>query len=492
MKTLKFKCTLLTDVILNAKAASEGPNETLDFISGSTFLGVAANELYKEMNDEALELFHSGKVRFGDAHPLQNSKRTLRTPTAFFYPKLSSIEDECYVYPAIPNPDAEEIRKKQLKQCRGGFCEFGGEKAYLLSLDKQYAVKSAYDNMMRRSKDEQLYCYQSLQKGTEFCFSVEIDKEELADKVKGALEGRRRIGRSRTAQYGLAQITEADYAEVVSLPSDSSWTSVYAESRLIFLDEFGLPTYQPTPEQLGFEKRAEIDWEKTQLRTFCYAPWNFKRQCFDADRCGIEKGSVIVVRLNGTQAPSISTYVGDYRNEGFGRVIYNPSFLHADDKGRSSLEFKDTERKNTVENVTGINPTPLLRYLSVKKHQSELEANVYQLVNQWVTTHREMFHGESFASQWGTIRQIAMQCHTKKELLDELFDKEKEKVKNDGSKDKLPYAYLTHGVAKDKWSQRRRKEEFRKFFDGLTDENARIAVINLAAEMAKKCKEDRR
>lgn len=46
MTTLQFKCTLLSDVILNQKAATEGPNQTLDFIPGSNFLGIVASKLY--------------------------------------------------------------------------------------------------------------------------------------------------------------------------------------------------------------------------------------------------------------------------------------------------------------------------------------------------------------------------------------------------------------------------------------------------------------
>ena len=126
MKTLQFRCTLKSDVILNQKAATEGPNKTLDFIPGSCFLGIVASELYpkdKEKNDEnyeqkikrAWEIFHSGKVRFGDAHPSENDMRGLRIPASMFYPKLSRISDgEVYIHHAIPDLDNVDIKKKQL------------------------------------------------------------------------------------------------------------------------------------------------------------------------------------------------------------------------------------------------------------------------------------------------------------------------------------------------------------------------------------------
>ena len=71
MKVLNFRCTLLSDVVLNQKSATEGTNVTLDFIPGNCFLGIVAGTLYNTLSkpEEKNLLFHSGKVRFGDAHP---------------------------------------------------------------------------------------------------------------------------------------------------------------------------------------------------------------------------------------------------------------------------------------------------------------------------------------------------------------------------------------------------------------------------------------
>ena len=62
MKTLQFRITLLSDVILNQKSATEGSNSTLDFIPGNCFLGIVASRLYTKVTpEEALDLFHNGK-----------------------------------------------------------------------------------------------------------------------------------------------------------------------------------------------------------------------------------------------------------------------------------------------------------------------------------------------------------------------------------------------------------------------------------------------
>ena len=497
MTTLKFKCKLLSDIIINQKAATEGPNKTLDFIPGSNFLGIVAAD-YDGFGDKAMEVFHSGKVRFGDAHPVNegSSIRSLRIPAAMFYPKLKKPSDISYIHHLIPEKELEALKKEQLKQCRNGFYEFKDNEAIEIETQKNFAIKSAYDKEYRRSKDEQMYGYQSLQEGLTLCFEVEIDSEntELQTKIAEALVGKKRVGRSRTAQYGLVEIEKWNYKNIPSREKKSKdeFITVYADSRLIFLDEYELPTFQPSPKDLDIDDEdAEIIWEKSQIRTFQYTPWNYKRQCYDTDRCGIEKGSVFVVRTSAS--PAQSKYVGCYKNEGFGKVIYNPEFLEADDKsvsiykivgkkGENINELNEAERKKIESeraerefNSLKASNEILLQYLGQQKEQEYIEQNVYKMINDWVNNHHTKFRGDTFASQWGTIRNIAMQYKTKNKLMVELF------AETDG--------YLTHGVAADKWSERGRRSAFEDFVNKLNDNNAQIAIINLAAEMAKKCKE---
>lgn len=88
MKTLKYKCTLLSDIILTQNAGTKTQQGTLDFIPGNAFLGIAASKLYGTLSqEESLEMFHSGHVRFGDAHPLSGNIRSLRIPSVYIIKK---------------------------------------------------------------------------------------------------------------------------------------------------------------------------------------------------------------------------------------------------------------------------------------------------------------------------------------------------------------------------------------------------------------------
>lgn len=479
MSILKFKCTLLSDVILNQKAATEGPNQTLDFIPGNCFLGIVASQYETLQNDgKAMEIFHSGKVRFGDAHPSKDGFRGLKVPAAMFHPKLKKASEVLYIHHRIKEEDleSEEMRKKQLKQCRSGYYIFSEVEAKPIETETNFAIKSAYDGEKRRSKDEQMYGYQSLQKGLELYFEVAVDNNELDSLIVEALEGKKRVGRSRTAQFGLVDIVEFDHKEIGSSTETGEDVEVYADGRLIFLDDNGLPTFRPKAEDLGLE--GEICWEKSQIRTFQYAPWNFTRQCFDTDRCGIEKGSVFVVKTS--VSPDKSQYVGSYQNEGFGKVIYNPAFLKAEEDGVAKYRLQEPKEPKKEEDNEGkvSSNSALFNYLMNQQKRENLEVDVYEMVNKWVKDNTPKFtrNKELFASQWGGVRSIAMKHKTKSSLIGELYNNEK--------------SYLTHGVAADKWNENGRLKVFKEFVEKLTDENAQIAIINLAAEMAKVCRKE--
>lgn len=498
MKTLKFKCKLLSDVILNQKAASEGANNTLDFIPGCNFLGIVAAK-YADFGDAAMEVFHSGKVRFGDAHPVckgHDVMRTLRVPASMYYPKPEKASEVCYIHHEYSrDKDKDGGNPQQLKQCRQGFYAFEKDAGHEAETSKNFALKSAYDSENRRSMNSQMFGYEALDKDAEFYFSVEVDSDELADKIRAALLGERNIGRSRTAQYGAVEIENCDFKETQSRPKKANgYVTVYADGRLIFIDDNGEPTFRPTAKELGLDS-GEIDWNRSQVRTFQYAPWNGKRKTRDADRCGIEKGSVFVVKDCKNQDFE-SKYVGVYRNEGFGRVIYNPEFLDTADNasnGQAKFKLKDGEKeatgikKPTLIPADKVNKSPLLNYINRAIRDKGEDEYIREKVNKFVDDNAGRFSGERFASQWGTIRTIAMQYKKSKDIKDKLFAQ---------SNDKTKCGYLTHGVAKEQWDKRDRRTLLQKFVEDVEKEAYKKnygditakALINLASEMAKICK----
>lgn len=497
MKPVHFKVTLLSDVIINQRAATEGNQSTLDFIPGSSFLGVAAS-IYNEISSEdSFTLFHSGKVRFGDAHPFVDGKRALKVPASWYKKKDDKEDNKLFVHHGMPKEGLKDKNGNpiQVKQYREDFIiNIDKNKVSKVEIKKHFAIKSAYDSAKRRSEDSKMYGYQSLQAGSEWYFEVVIDDDintELEGKLIQALEGKKRIGRSSTAQYGLVKIKKEEkklrngfnvWPEPNARDVDETLVFVYAESRLIFFDKYGQPTFKPEAEQLGFSG-GKICWEMSQIRTFQYAPYNNKRQTRDADRCGIEKGSVFCI--TGTPSSKTENWIGSYQNEGFGKVLINPEFLeYTDDLGKAKCTFiPDPEKENSEKMlsnalITQTNDAPVLSYLKQQKLNKENQQFIYEHVNDFVKNNERNFKGDNFASQWGTIRSMAMQFRNPNTLKEKLY------LKSD--------SYLKHGVAAEKWNERGRLQLFKGFIEDFKDKERLLseAIINLAAEMAKKFRRD--
>lgn len=511
MVTLYFECKLLSDVVMTQKSATEGHHRTLDFIPGNNFLGIVARSVYNDGsidNSVKLSLFHNGDVRYGDAHPAIDGFRSVRIPASVFYPKLSKLSVEAYVHYLIPNLNSKEMRSKQLKQCRSGFYIMDNKYAKPVDVFTKYSIKSAYDKDKRRSEDEKMFGYQALTKGLSLYFQVDATDERLADIVKKALIGIKSIGRSKTAEYGLVEINVLDkpYSQAYSTENlisidGKQYVVVYADSRLIFFDENGMPTLQPTPKQLGVDEGIEVDMNKSQIRIFQYSPYNSKRCQYDSDRYGIEKGSVFVVRTDYFKIPADST-VGYYKNEGFGKVLFNPSFLYADENGMCKVSF--TERSNETDLTYRSHEKPnssdidnvLLEYLRNKNKVAFVQNNIFKSVNEFIKLNIELFKGESFASQWGTIRTEASRIQKDASIKNKV---ETLKLNLFGCKDREDdgKGYLTHGVESKKWDEKNRIIILEKFiteqennYKGLQECETKIMeiVINLASQMAKKCK----
>jgi len=506
MQIIKFKCKLVSDVIINQRAATEGNQETLDFIPGSAFLGIVANELYKNTDDENFQIFHSGKVRFGDAHPLENNLRGLRLPASLYFEKGSSLTEKAFIHHKMPEKGLKKDGMPvQVKQVRADFMVKESEAMTLkiLKVDKSFAIKSSYDREKRRAKDNMMYGYEAIREGLVMGFEIVFENGiaiTTINKVKEAITGYKKIGRSSSAQYGLVKIEEANYESALNSFEYNEGLLIYAESRLLFLDEYGMFTLMPQPKHFGIVKHgAEIVWKKSQVRTFRYAPYNSKRMQSDADRLCIEKGSVFFI--TGVTAADLDNDwynkpVGTITNEGFGKILVNPEFLQSkpessDGEALFSFSNKFENNGNDVNtskiDVEGLKAEiknlneydqPVFEYLLDQLQKETEDCEVYKMVNRFVNDPKKsgLFKKEKFASQWGTIRMKAMVAKDKNVLFDNLF--------------KEPNGYLVHGVAEEKWKGLKIKV-FKDYCCKLLKNEYKFsfmqkAIVNLAAEMAKK------
>jgi len=482
-----FKCELLTDIVINGSLATEGNMTTLNYIPGSNFLGIVAGQLYKEMgmSEETYQLFHSEDVLFGNAEIFVDDALSYVMPFSIYRDKLKDeITDPAWVHHHL---NLDNLPKDiQLKQQRKGF--FNKKNQYIKQVNTEFSLKSAYNREERRSDDGKMFGFESIKKGQSFAFYVIFKDEKYVKQVVDALQGVKRIGKSKSAQFGQVEISLIDEPSIYeSRPTTDDTLVIYAESNLCFINEYGQSTFRPTAKDFGLEGGV-IDWTKSQIRTYSYSPWNSQRNTTSTQRDCIAKGSVIVIdKPKGTP----KNIVGEYVAEGLGRVIFNPEFLEAKDDGTWKLKL--TEYKAPEPDKIKPETTPLGTFLKKKKESADIDLEIGKAIQDFIKNNKSEFENIS-TSQWGGIRAIATHAKDTDVLYKELFETEKkDKNSETEKKDKKPKnnGFLMHGVAADEYWSPKRIEILKKEVGKEVGEEVKVIklgtkyIAKLAAEMAK-------
>lgn len=470
-----YTCELLSDVVLNSKLATEGNMTTLEYIPGSTFLGIVAKAIYDYHKDNAYAILHAGEVSFGDAYISPNgNEMSYPIPFSLFQDKLD--KSKTWVHHLLDDEHFTKFREKgiQLKQERTGYLTPSGLK--LKGPEKNFAIKSAQERDERRSKDGAMFGFESLVAGQQFVFSIRYENADYQEIVEKFLISNKRIGKSKTAQFGQVCIKKLENEQapkrIDSIPN-SDYTLVYAESNLCFFNKYGQSTYQPTVKDLGLSG-GSICWEKSQIRTYSYSPWNGIRNTPNTQRDCILKGSVFYVK--GAVSPEDKTKsVGEYQAEGLGRISYNPAFLKGNDS-TGEWEFElivvpENKESGTPTETKPKDPTPetdLGHFLRGLKAQKVQELELSNAINKCLKHDHSKELMRITPSQWGGIRAYAENTSDIQELEAQIF-------KN----------YITHGVAYEKyWKKGGRISKLQLIFDE-NKQHGTLFFAKYAAEMAK-------
>ncbi len=427
-----YTCTLQTDIILSSNLATANKFETLNFIPGNNFLGVVANEIYDKVSAQsAYDIFHSGKVRFGNGYISVNNRTFYPLPKNFLREKSNPSNKSVYIHGFVNPIEIVGETKVQLKALNSGFISNYGD--LIQNVQSNFTIRSAYNKDTRSSKDGAMFGFQSLAKGQIFVFSIQYDDEGFVTMVENALIGDVQIGKSRSAEFGQVNIQPKNEIENSTYMDSENFTLVYFESDAVF--QSLAMNEKLTTADLGL-KEGHIDWGKSQIRYSDYCNWNAKRSTHNARRKCVSKGSVIYV--DGASAKGRSE-VGEYQAEGLGRLIYNPIFLSSDASGKARLDFIATSSKVEHYSEKSSPISSLIGILEKRKAKQEIEIAIVNYINTKLNHDSPEIKAlkRVSSSQWGSVRKIASQCKNVDEIMVKLFDSE--------------MGYLKHGVSYQKY-----------------------------------------
>ena len=407
MRELVYQVEFLSDIVLPASSNTEGNIEQLDFIPGSNFLGIVASK-YSQFED-SFKIFHSGNIKFGDATILRNDKPTYKTPLSFFHEKLN---DKKFVNHHFIK---DFTQFEQLKQKRDGYITKDLE---LTGIDYSYSQKSAYGKENRRSKDGNMYGYKAINSGTKWQFNIRYDNNlSLKDLefLKQTIVGIKRLGKSKSSQYGLVKITQKGQNEEIQNKTHSDEIYLYANSRLALVDSEGNATYDLKYLFSNLNKE-NIDYSKTQLKTSTFTPYNGARQTKDYERVCINRGSVMV--LKGIKEEDIPSFVGAYQSEGFGELLINPGFIMKKDKFELKIDLSNKEKLNQRELVDKKFTDKTVQFLANRHNNAIKKLEIANDVSNFIEKHKSLYK-QIKPSQWGKIRSICISGEKEMDQIEE-------------------------------------------------------------------------
>ncbi|MBF0147742.1 MAG: hypothetical protein HQL84_05015 [Magnetococcales bacterium] len=338
MRRTFFHLELLDNLICQSSNASVGLPPGLDYIPGNMFLGAVAHKLYSGLQEKAFEVFHSGRVRFGDALPLTpDGQPALPMPLCLHGKKHSTaIKDEHdrLIVSQLHNARVGADEREPWQPLRRGYLTLNGE---WLQPKQSITMKTAINSKTGRAFEGHIFGYHGLMAGQRFWTSLEADdtvEAALFEQVVTSLEGRLRLGNSRNAEFGGVHMTRAPDPRHPLFPSGEvvgcRELTLWLVADLMALDPIGMPTLAPLPQWLGLPGGRMVP-EKSFLRHRVYAPFNGTRAHEDPERSCIKAGGIIHFELDHPLAANhvslLDRGLGVHLEAGLGRVIANPPLL---------------------------------------------------------------------------------------------------------------------------------------------------------------------
>lgn len=416
MKIVHFTARLISDAVISERAATTGGHRSLDYLPGAALLGAVADRLYTGDFPAAFTIFHTGKVRFSNAYPLsEQGEPGLPIPLCWHLAKGEETVGVSKINNLIHADDAQfdewDRQGIQQKQLRSGYFSPSGEK---IEPARTYRLKTAISREKQGMADDaQLFGYQSLSAGSNWYFTVSFDEDipqTVMDEVIGAFSGMIRVGRSRSAEYGMLAVSRAEITVPQTVIAGSERLLLYCASDLALVDPVSAsPLLIPTAEVFGLSA-ATFNAQKSYLRIRSYAPFNAKRRHFDLERQVLAKGSVLVFdKTGGFSADELNVLqqrlgrgIGLYRQDGLGQIIVNPTFL----ENFGFNAFAAPVYHITQDDKAPVTP-PVAKWLLEKEQEKQDEIKTIAEVDGWIN---ELVSGPCPKnSQWGQLRTIAVQ-----------------------------------------------------------------------------------
>ena len=489
MQTKRFTIKLQENVIISQRAATTGGHSSLDYLPGATLLGACANSLYKKLSkSEAYTVFHSGKVRFGNALPLsETNKLSYPMPLCWHEQKTGekAIQEKQIIAKNLLNYQIKQYPEgTQPVQLRTGYIATDGS---VTQTQTEYKMKTAINPKTGQANEGQLFGYSSIPKGMTFGFKLEADEDvptELFKKVTNNLNGKLALGRSRSAEYGNIEIYPANWKEDKKTTEETTQElTIWLLSDIALLDKNGQATLLPTAQDFGLH--GKLNLEKSFIRSRRYAPFNAHYRRREIERNVISMGSILHFSLKEpTEIQTIQTNIGLYRQTGLGQIWPNPPLLETE-KPKFETNSKSFKKKAPKQP-----DFPLAKWLQNKIGQNIETQEIEKEAKEWLKELNRLYHSARLLSatprgirigpsptQWSRVLELSKTPNiTKATIQQQLFFDKHTAICKDNDPDWTAEVYLK-GTRVDNF-----KQWLQKQIDTTKNDNLPALLGNFAKQ----------
>lgn len=367
-----YTLTNLDPLVISQSSASTNNHECLDYIPGSALLGAVAAQLYPTLSlDEALNMFHNGRCRFGPAYPIKNNQIALPVPAAWHGIKTDASK--------LSNHTAANFIREENKQYQQKRSDYITSQNELAKVEHSLTTRTAIDETKQRAKDGQLYSYASIAPNQHFAGWVDCDDATLLALIKPLLNSQLSIGRSRSSEFGRVKLhCPKEQPKQSTVKVQTNELVIWCLSDLACINALGMPTLAPSTTDIHPELKGDLNASRTFIRTLKLRRFNRARGGFDTEQQLIARGSVLTYSL--TEAPSQALLeeltqqgIGQHRQQGLGWISINPSWAALSDLNNTPLFEPIRINPIQAKPVAKAPPTALLDWVNLQQQTIDAE-----------------------------------------------------------------------------------------------------------------------
>jgi len=391
-------------------------------------------------------------------------------PASLHAPKGHLVED---LQSAMQSNDCHDFAIGEFKQAHKPLAGQFSPSGQPVRLQRGFALKTAVNFDDGRAAEAQLFHYQTLlpscadgngyQGRARFGFTVDLDLDGDAlarsiELIDGAFFAGIKVGRSRSAEFGFAEVVRAAGAwddlrtDDVLWGDDGNLAVLALLSDACFVDSFGQPTCRPTPQDLGLSDAwSRVCFDRSFVRTRRWVPFNGKRQRPDSERVALKRGSVLTVEIDTDKVDfdlaawreRLRVGVGAHRAEGLGQVWLQPLLLRDRQNG---LPSKQSAEQRTVAELPNDDLGRWLQHRTVERDSADRAwKDARQRLSGEFRRYQRIGKELPSASQWRIVQRVAIAAGGNQQRLnDGLFGDQ---------------GVCTHGTAARRWIPQDKKRD---------------------------------